>query len=307
MSCSSAVPPPNSSVNSRWKWELTTENDAEQALAGLAVEALDALAQPLDRLDEIVALGDEGGVLGLDLAQFLVGAQVDGAEPLAVALELLQLRLDFRDVWKRRVRFEAGEARQRLRLGFQDLADFGGEVGEPPLDALVPLFCAHRGFACRREGGMGGACRAVGLGKAVLAGRQHFGRGPPRGLRGLDLGDERTALCFELLRRIDEAGMLAAGLGEARLDGRGLRRGAFPPLGPGGGIGCDCGEAALGKLDLAGERLGLGAHFGEPAAVGGDGGADLREFGLQCRGGRQVRPAQARRRRGLPGSPPAWW
>ena len=31
--------------------------------------------------------------------------------------------------------------------------------------------------------------------------------------------------------------MLGAGLGEARLDGRDLRRGAFPPLGPGGGFG----------------------------------------------------------------------
>jgi len=42
-------------------------------------------------------------VLGLDLAQFLVGAQVDGAESLAVALELFQLRLDFGDVGKRLV------------------------------------------------------------------------------------------------------------------------------------------------------------------------------------------------------------
>ena len=50
------------------------------------------LAQALDRLDEVVALGRDAGVLPLELRQFLVGAQVDGAEPLPVALEAVQLR-----------------------------------------------------------------------------------------------------------------------------------------------------------------------------------------------------------------------
>jgi hypothetical protein len=103
------------------------------------------------------------GVLGLDLAQFLVGAQVDGAESLAVALELLQLRLDFRDVGKRRVGCKAGKTRQRFRLGLQDLADFGGEIGEPPLDPLVTLFRARGPPRDRRESPPRFFCRAVSL------------------------------------------------------------------------------------------------------------------------------------------------
>jgi hypothetical protein len=39
----------------------------EQALAALAVEAADGLAQALDRLDEVVALGDDAVALRLDL------------------------------------------------------------------------------------------------------------------------------------------------------------------------------------------------------------------------------------------------
>ena len=82
--------------------------------------------------------------------------------------------------------------------------------------------------------------------------------------------------------------MLGPGLGQARLDGGGLRRGAFLPFGPRSGIGRDRGEAALGKLDFAGERLGLGACFRETAAVGGDDRAGVGELGLERRRGRQA-------------------
>ena len=57
----------------------------QQPLAGFLVETLDALAQPLDGFDEVIAFGCQRCVLGLDLAQLFLGAQVDGAEPLAVA------------------------------------------------------------------------------------------------------------------------------------------------------------------------------------------------------------------------------
>ena len=95
-SCSSAEPPPNSEVNSRWKCPFTTCERGQQPLARLAVEALDALAQPLDRFGQIVALGDQAGVLRLDLVQLFLGAQVDGAEPLAVAAQLVEPFLDRR-------------------------------------------------------------------------------------------------------------------------------------------------------------------------------------------------------------------
>ena len=60
----------------------------------LAVEALDALAQPLDGFHQIVAFGGERGVLGLDLAQLFLGVQIDRAEPLAVAAQLFEIFLD---------------------------------------------------------------------------------------------------------------------------------------------------------------------------------------------------------------------
>jgi hypothetical protein len=40
----------------------------KQPLARFAVEVLDALTEPLDGFDQIVALGGERAVLGLDLA-----------------------------------------------------------------------------------------------------------------------------------------------------------------------------------------------------------------------------------------------
>src|SRR6185295_4642681 len=58
---------------------------SEQAFARLLVEIENALAQPLDRLDQIVAFGGELPMLVLDLAQFFFGAQIDRAEPLALA------------------------------------------------------------------------------------------------------------------------------------------------------------------------------------------------------------------------------
>src|SRR3979409_1259164 len=71
----------------------------QQALARLAVEALDALAQPLDGFHQIVALRGERGVLGFDLAQLFLGAQIYRAKPLAVAAQLFEA---FFDLVKRR-------------------------------------------------------------------------------------------------------------------------------------------------------------------------------------------------------------
>ena len=127
ISCNSAVPPPNNCVNRCWKWLVDLLEGGKQPLARLAVEALDAKAQLLDRLDQIVALGGERGVLGLDLAQFLLGAQVDRAQPLALAPQPFELLLDL------------GEIRQRFAV--LDL----GELG----DARMARSPACRGFRGR--------------------------------------------------------------------------------------------------------------------------------------------------------------
>ena len=219
-------------------------------------------------------------MLGLDLAQLLLGAQIDGAETLAVALELVEVGFDLGDVGQWRIRLEAGEPGERLRLGLQDLADFGGEVGEAALHRLVTLLGARRSFPRRGERVMGGAGGTIGLGERVLARGERLGGGAARAFGGFDLGDQRASLRLELGRRVDERSVLGPGFFEPRLDGRDLRRGAFPPLGPGLRLGGDRGKAPLGNLDLAGERLRFGAHLGEPNAIGGDGRAGIGELGL---------------------------
>src|ERR1700730_15294082 len=89
-----------------------------EALARLPVEAVDALAQPLDRREEIVALARERGVLGLDLPQFLFGAQIDGTEPLAVAPQFFKLRLDLGQFGQRLARADPGERGDALGPDF---------------------------------------------------------------------------------------------------------------------------------------------------------------------------------------------
>src|SRR5215472_11594328 len=114
----------------------------EQPLARLAVEILDALAQPLDRLDEIIPLGGKRAMLRLDLAQLLLGAQIDGAEALALAAQAIEPRLDLAGVGKLGATLELGELRNTLGRHFQHFADFMGDIVEPALGALEPLLGA---------------------------------------------------------------------------------------------------------------------------------------------------------------------
>ena len=79
-------------MNKFRKWPLTTLERREQPLAAFAVEVWTAMAQLRDRLVEIVALACERVAPFLDLAQFVLGPQVDGAQPLAVHFQRGQPR-----------------------------------------------------------------------------------------------------------------------------------------------------------------------------------------------------------------------
>ena len=136
-------------MNSRWKWLVDDLERGQQPLARLAVEALDALAQPLDGFDQVVALGGERGVLGLDLAQFFLGAQVDGAEPLAVAAQLFEVFLDLGERRQLGARLDLGERRHGVRLDLEHVVDFVRDVGEPALGAFERSSARAAGFARR--------------------------------------------------------------------------------------------------------------------------------------------------------------
>ena len=147
-------------------------------------------------------------MLRLDLAQLFLGAQVDGAEPLAVAPQLFEPLLDRRDVGQLRAGRDLGKRRNVLRLGFEHLADFMRDVGGAAVRGLEPFLGARlfgARFARRLERGARGL---VGFGERGL------GRGAPVGgcaLRGfgrLDLGDERAALLGDRGRRAFERAAL---------------------------------------------------------------------------------------------------
>jgi len=87
---------------------------------------------------------------------------------------------------------------------------------------------------------------------------------------------------------------------------RDLRRGAFFSCAPRGAVGRDRSEATLGKLDLAGERLGFGAHFSEPTAVAATAVRVSASSASSAAEGARPSSASVRRAR-APAFPPAWW
>ena len=136
----------------------------EQPLARLAVEALDALAQLRDRRHQIVALAGERCVLGLDLAQFFFCAQVDRAQPLALAPQPLELLLDIRQFRQRLAFLDLGQLGDGGRLDFQHVVDFAADVGKPALGALEALLGAGKFLARGARRFERGTRLAVGLG-----------------------------------------------------------------------------------------------------------------------------------------------
>src|SRR5262249_56145403 len=70
----------------------------QQALARLAVEALDAKPQFLDCFHKIVALGRERRVLSLDLSQFFFCSKIDGSEAFPLAAQTLEFFFDLGEI-----------------------------------------------------------------------------------------------------------------------------------------------------------------------------------------------------------------
>src|SRR5260370_19962456 len=110
------------------------------ALVRFMFRVLEALPQPLERLDQVVALAGERAVLRLDLAQLFLRAQIDGAEPLALAAQPLNLGFHLGDVRQRLVGRDPGKACDLGGPDLEPVVNFPSDLAEPALAHLQALF-----------------------------------------------------------------------------------------------------------------------------------------------------------------------
>ena len=144
-------------------------------------------------------------MLGFDLAQLFLGAQIDSAEPFAFAPKPLEVGFD---LGRRRAApcgLDAGEVRRLGRLDLQHFLDLVADIGQPALGAFEAFLGARRLLARRGHGVERGAGVAVGVGQRVLGFGETIGGGAARGFRRLDLADQRAALLGESARGIFKA------------------------------------------------------------------------------------------------------
>ena len=266
----------------------------QQPLARLAVEALDAEPQLLDRLDQVVALGGERSVLGLDLAQFLFGTQIDRAQPLAFAAQTFESFLDLGEIRQRIGRLDFGKFGHRRRLDLQHVVDLAADIRETALGALETLLGARQVLARGARRFQCGAGVTVGFGQCVFGFLQAIGAGAPCGFRGLNFGDQRAAFFGENLRGVFQLGAVAPGFGDALLERGDLIARAVLAFDPAGLVGGKRRQPAVGMFGFAHDGLLLGLHFGELGALARNIVAHLREFAFDDRRPEQVRQARFR-------------
>ena len=122
---------------------MTTSKAASSRSRPFAVEALDRLPQLADRLDDVLALGDDRlEPLGKLLLLFL-GAQIDRAQPLALDLQPFEPALDLGDVGQRRVGLQPGLADHQMRRRVQRLLDARLDLAAALVGGGQPLLGAR--------------------------------------------------------------------------------------------------------------------------------------------------------------------
>ena len=258
----------------------------QQPFARFAVETLDALPQPLDRFDQVVALGGECGVLGLDLAQFFLGTQIDGAEPFAVAAQLFQVLLDLRQCRQFGLRRDLREAGHGLRLDFQHVVDLALDIGKAAPGPFHALFGTRGCFARAGQGFERSLGGAIGFRHCGFRCRQRIGCRTTVVFGELDFADQRAALLGEYRRRILKLGALGRDFGDAGFDGGELRSCALHAVLPLGLLGDDGLQAAVRQFGLARQCLRFGPNLCGKAAMALDIGANRGQFrlGFDARG-----------------------
>ena len=226
--CRAASPPPNSSVNSRLKWPLTISNEVSSRSRASRLRLWMPWRSRLMASTRSSRSVVERGVLGFDLAQFFLGAQIDRAEPLAVAAQLFEVFLDLGERRQLGARLDLGETRHGVRLDLQHVVDFALDIGEAAPGAFHALFGAGAGLARARQRLQRNLRGAVGFRHQVLGGGQRVGGDAAGGFGGFDFADDRAALFREQRGRIVEFGALGGDFGDARFDGGDLRGRARP-------------------------------------------------------------------------------
>ena len=222
-----------------------------------------ALAQALDRFGQIVALGDELVAARQDLDEFVVGAQVDRAEPLALLAQILELAFDLDAAGQRLVGFMIGKRGEARRLAIEFARDRVLKLFVPRARAFQALFgggaLLARG-AHRFERLTGGA---IGVGERGFAERERVGGLLARGFRLAMFVGERAARAGEIGRRVGELRPLPLRFRPAlgKLGDAALRMGK--PLIPGRPLGDDRDAPRGARRSLAGDRLRRRARFGE--------------------------------------------
>ncbi len=227
-------------------------------------------------------------MLGLDLAQFLLSAQVDGAEPLALAPQPLQPLLDLGQIGQCLAFLDFGDRGDRGGLDLQHVVDFAANVGQPALGAFEAFLGAGQ-FLARKTGGFERCTGiAVGIGQHVLGGLQPVGAGAALDFRRLHFADQPRALLGKNLRCVFQLGAVALGFRNALLERGDLVAGAVAPLAPAGLVGRKLVEPTVGHFRFAHDRLLLGAHLGDFGAFAGDVVAHAREPAFEVGGRRQL-------------------
>ena len=204
----------------------------EEPLASFLVQGMDRAAQALDRLGQVVALGDQLVAAVENLVELLVGAQVDGAEPLALVAQIVEPALDLDRARQRPIAGHAGQRGEArgfaVELGRNRMDELFAALARP-FDPLLGRRALLAGGAHRLERLTGGA---VGVGERGLAERERIGGllAQPLGLG--ELVGEGVGAAGEFGRRGRDRRPLPLrfGLAFGKLGDAGER--AVAPLGP---------------------------------------------------------------------------
>ena len=169
--------------------------------------------------NQVVAFGGQRCVLGFDLAQFFFGAQIDRAEPLALAPQPFERCFDFGDLRYLFARLDARRVRQDLSGSISSmswisrpmspsrrLAPSKRSSARPaPRARRLPLLSAARASRSAAASAFSASCRRSAQARRAASA---FSTSPimPAALRG------------ENLRRVFQFGAVALGLGDALIE-----------------------------------------------------------------------------------------